>query len=131
MEAFWKAAAVIILTVILGAALGKTEKDISVVLSVAACCMVMLVAVQYLSEIVVFLSELGSSRDFGNPFISTLLKISGVALMTELTELISSDAGNSALGKAAQILGNAVILFLSLPLFETFLSIVQEIMGFL
>lgn len=131
MEAFWKAAAVIILTVILGAALGKTEKDISVVLSVAACCMVMLVAVQYLSEIVVFLSELGSSRDFGNPFISTLLKISGVALMTELTELISADAGNSALGKAAQILGNAVILFLSLPLFETFLSIVQEIMGFL
>lgn len=131
MEAFWKAAAVIILTVILGAALGKTEKDISVVLSVAACCMVMLVAVQYLSEIVAFLSELGSSRDFGNPFISTLLKISGVALMTELTELISADAGNSALGKAAQILGNAVILFLSLPLFETFLSIVQEIMGFL
>lgn len=131
MEAFWKAAAVIILAVILGAALGKTEKDISVVLSVAACCMVMLVAVQYLSEIVAFLSELGSSRDFGNPFISTLLKISGVALMTELTELISADAGNSALGKAAQILGNAVILFLSLPLFETFLSIVQEIMGFL
>lgn len=131
MEAFWKAAAVIILTVILGAALGKTEKDISVVLSVAACCMVMLVAVQYLSEIVAFLSELGSSRDFGNPFISTLLKITGVALMTELTELISADAGNSALGKAAQILGNAVILFLSLPLFETFLSIVQEIMGFL
>lgn len=131
MEAFWKAAAVIILTVILGAALGKTEKDISVVLSVAACCMVMLVAVQYLSEIVAFLSELGSSRDFDNPFISTLLKISGVALMTELTELISADAGNSALGKAAQILGNAVILFLSLPLFETFLSIVQEIMGFL
>lgn len=128
MEAFWKAAAVLILTVILGVAIEKTEKDIAVVLSIAACCAVMTVAMDYLSDVVAFLWQLGNSTDYRNPFMGTLLKISGVALMTELTGLISSDAGNSSLEKAIQILGNAAILFLSLPLFESFFTIIQEIM---
>jgi len=129
MEAFWKAAAVVILTVILGVTIGKTEKDITMLLTVAACCMVMVVAMQYLSEIVGFLWELGNHSWYQNPFLGTLLRISGVALITELTGLISNDAGNNALGKAIQILGNVVMLFLALPLFEAFLSIIQEIMG--
>ena len=128
MEAFWKAAAVIILTVVLGAAIGKTEKDIAVVLSVGACCIVGMVALQYLSDVILFLWEIGNRIDSGFPFLDTLLKISGVALVTELSCFISADAGNSSLGKAMQLLGNAVILFLALPLFEAFLSVVQEIM---
>ena len=129
MEAFWKAAAIMILTVILSSTLGKTEKDISAVLSVAACCMILTVALQYLSDVVVFLWELGNSQKSGTPFIGILLKISGVALVTEISSLFSSDAGNSSLGKAMQILGNSVILFLSLPIFEAFLTMIQEIIG--
>ena len=131
MELFWKAAAVIILTVILGITLGRSEKDISIVLTVAACCSVSVIALRYLSEVIEFLWILGNSSDLQNPFMSLLLKISGVALVTEMTGLISSDAGNSSLAKAMQFLGNTVILFLSIPLFETFLSTIQEILGFL
>lgn len=129
MDAFWKAGAVVILTVILSAAVGKTEKDISVVLSVTACCIVLAVAMQYLSDVVVFLWKLSSASGYDHSFSGILLKITGVALMTELSSLISTDAGNSSLGKAMQILGNAVILFLALPLLESFFSIVQEIIA--
>lgn len=131
MEAFWKAMAVVILSVILSTAIGKTEKDLTVVLSVAACCIVSTVAMQYLSDVIVFLWGLGNNMDSNHPVIETLLKISGVALMTELSCLISSDAGSSSLGKAMQFLGNSVILFLSLPIFEAFLSVIQRIMDFL
>ena len=129
MDAFWKAGAVVILTVILSAAVGKTEKDISVVLSVTACCIILTVAMQYLSDVVVFLWKLSSASGYDHSFSGILLKITGVALMTELSSLISTDAGNSSLGKAMQILGNAVILFLALPLLESFFSIVQEIIA--
>ena len=129
MEVFWKAGAVVILTVILSTAIGKTEKDISVVLSVTACCIVLVVAMQYLSDVITFLWKLSDASASDDFFSGVLLKITGVALMTELSYLISSDAGNSSLGKAMQILGNAVILFLALPMFDTFLSIVQEIIG--
>lgn len=131
MEVFWKATAILLLTVVLGAAIEKTEKDIAVVLTVAACCGILLASISYLSEVVAFLWRLGSSFAEQNPFLEILLKISGVSLVTELTGLISTDAGSGALGKAMQFLGNAVILFLSIPLLEAFLSLVQEIMGFL
>ena len=129
MENYWKACAIMILTVVLGAALGKTEKDLSVVLSLAACCIILMVALEYLSDILVFLWELGSGIGDRNPFIGILLKIAGVALVTEVSSLFSSDAGNCSLGKAMQILGNSVILFLSLPILEGFLEIIREILG--
>lgn len=131
MEAFWKATAVILLTIILGATLGKTEKDITIVLSAATVCIVVTVAMHYLSDVISFLWELGKHCADENPFLGTLLKISGVALITELVCLISSDAGNSSLGKAMQMLGNAAIMFLSLPLLKGFLSIIQEILDFI
>ena len=129
METFWKAIAVIILTVILGVTLGKTEKDISVVLSVAACSIIMIIAMKYLEEVIAFLWQLSSKESEQIPSIKIILKITGVALVTELTTLVSSDAGNSSLGKAVDILGNAAILNLALPLLETFLTILQELMG--
>ena len=96
MENYWKACAIMILTVVLGAALGKTEKDLSVVLSLAACCIILMVALEYLSDILVFLWELGSGIGDRNPFTGILLKIAGVALVTEVSSLLSSDAGNSS-----------------------------------
>lgn len=131
MEIFWKAAAVMILTVILSAALGKMEKNFSAVLTVLACCVIMTTAVHYLRSVLDFLWQLERLSEYQNSFPGTLLQLSAVSLMTEITSMIGADTGNQTLGKAMQILGNAVILCLSLPLLESFLSIVQEIMGYL
>ena len=128
MGAFWKAIAMVILAIILGLTLGKTQKDISTALTVTACCIVMMIAVQYMSDVIQFLWDLSNKCSYQNSFVGTLLKISGVALVTELTGMISADADNTSLGKATQILGTSVILFLSLPIFESFLEIIQEIM---
>ena len=47
MAEFWKASAIIMLTIVLGVTLGKTEKDFAVVLSILACCAVMVIAMGY------------------------------------------------------------------------------------
>ena len=128
MEAYWKAAAIVILTIILGITLEKSQKDIAVALIITACCAVIMVALRYISEVINFLWELTEATDSLNPFLNTLLKITGVALMTEITGFISSDAGNSSLAKAMQFLGTSVILCLSIPIFEAFFSMIQEIL---
>lgn len=125
---FWKMAAIAILTVIFSTTISKTEKDISLVLSIAASSLVLLAAMRYLSELIDFLWQMNNNAVWKNPFVEPLLKISGVALMTELTSLISSDAGHSSLGKAMQILGNTVILVLTIPVFESFFAVVQELL---
>lgn len=130
MVPLWKAAAIVVLTVILGAAIGKKEKDIAIVLTAAACCGIVCLAVQALSDVIAFLWNLSSFSEYQSPYIGVILKITGVAVVSEITALISMDAGSSSLEKAMQFLGTATILSLSLPLFEGFLDIVQEILNF-
>ena len=52
----------------------ETEKDISVVLSVTACCIVLAVAMQYLSDVVVFLWKLSSASGYDHSFSGILLQ---------------------------------------------------------
>lgn len=131
MEGFWKAAAVMVLTVILGTAIGKTEKDLATVLTVITCCIILTAAVDYLRDVFAFLWKLGDLSESQQSFLAPLLQISGVALMTEIIGMLGADSGHSSLGKAMQILGNAAMLNLSLPLFETFLTLVRELLGYL
>jgi len=129
MMIFWKAAAIVVLTVILGATIEKKEKDLYVVLMAAACCTVSVLALEILSDVISFVWTLSNSSRYRIPFGGTLLRITGVALVSELTGLISADAGSSSLGKAMDFLGNAVILSLALPLFESFIDVILEILN--
>ena len=51
-----------------------------------------------------------------------------VELLAEFSNLICIDCGNSAIGKMVQMLGSAVILWLSIPLLNSFLSLIENIM---
>ena len=128
MVILWKSAAIVVLTVILSAAMGKKEKDIAVVLTATACCGVACLAMQSLSGAITFLWTLSEFSEYQIPYIGVLLKIAAVAVITEITALISMDAGCSSLEKVMQFLGTATILSLSLPLFERFIDILQEIL---
>ena len=129
MVLFWKAVAIVILTVILSTAVGKKEKDIALVLTTAACCGIACLAMQPLSEVIEFIWNIKTFSEYQNPFTGIILKIIGVAVITEITALISVDAGCSSLEKAMQFFGSVTILALSLPLFESFINIVQEILN--
>ncbi len=128
MELFLRATAAVILAVILGLSLGKQGKDIGILLTIAVCCMVAMIALQYLEPVVDFLDGLEDiSRQ--NGMVGILLKATGIALIAEIAGLVSSDAGNSSLGKIMQLLGAAVILWLSIPVFTALMELIQQILG--
>jgi stage III sporulation protein AD len=129
MTIFWKAAGIVVLTVILSVTIGKQEKDISVVLTATACCGVACLGIYALSDSIAFLWEICSYSDGQSSFMGPILKIVGVAIVTEITAMISMDAGCGSLEKAMQFLGNATILSLAQPLFERFIELVQEILN--
>ena len=63
--------------------------------------------------------------------ISILLKVAGIGIISEIAALICTDTGNAALGKTLQLLGSAVILWMSIPLFTMLLELLQSILGVL
>lgn len=127
MSLFWKAAAVVLLAVVLGLSLGK-QKDIGVLLTMAVCCMVAMIAIFYLEPVLDFLRELETLGDLQGDMLGILLKAVGIGLVSEIAGLVCTDAGNGSLGKTLQMLGSAVILYLSLPIFTAMLELIREIL---
>lgn len=129
MEAFWQGAAAVLLTVILGLALGRQGKETALLLTLAVCCMVCCLAVSYLQPVVDFINQLQSIGQLDSEMLEILLKAVGIGLIGEIASLICTDVGNAALGKTLQLLSAAVILWLSLPLLNQLLELVQDILG--
>ncbi len=129
MGIFWKAAAAALISVIIGLALSKQEKDISAVLTMAVCAMVVIAAFVYLEPVLDFLRELETVGDLQGDMMGTLLKALGIGLVAEIAGMVCSDAGNSSLGKTLHLLGCAAILYLSLPIFRTLLELIRQILG--
>ena len=129
MAVFWKAIAAVLIAVTLGLALKQQEKDISLLLSLAMCCMAGVVALRFLEPMLDLLWELEAMGSMESSVLGVLMKAVGIALVTEISGTICTDAGNSSLGKTVQILGSAAVLFLSVPIIRSFLELIQEILG--
>ncbi len=129
MEGFWKATAAILLTVILIVAVGKQEKDISVLLGMAVCCLAGVIAISYLEPVVDLMWELGQLGEISGSTLGILMKAVGIALVSEIAGMLCSDSGSASLGKMLQMLGSAAILYLSIPIFRGLLTLIQEILG--
>ena len=129
MDDFWKTTALVLLTVILSLSLDKTKRDISAVMGIVALCVAACAAVTILNPVLNYLVELQSLVHLPDDLISILMKAVGIALVAELSASICADAGNASLGKILQILGGAVVLTLSVPMFRTLMTIIREMIG--
>ncbi len=129
MGVFWKAAAGILVALVLSLALGKLQGDLALLLTMAACCMAAGTALSFLKPVLSFLYRLEELGNLQSGALGILLKILGVGLVSELAAMICQDGGNSSLARGIQLLGSALILQLSLPVFETLLELTQRILG--
>lgn len=129
MDTFLKAAGGVLITVVLGLALAKQGKDISLLLTIAVCAMVVAAAATYLEPVIDFFQRLEDVGKLDGGMLQTLVKIVGIGLLAEITGLICTDAGNASLGKSIQILASAVILWMSIPLLTALLELLEEILG--
>ena len=129
MSEFLKIVSLVLLTVVLGLSVGKTEKDISAVLGMVSLCIAACAAVTVLEPVLDYLVELRRVFNLPDELVSTLLKAVGIALMAEISAAVCTDAGSASLGKILQILGGAVVLSLSIPMFRTLMTIIKEMTG--
>ena len=129
MDMFLKAVAAALITAVIGLVLVKQGKDMLILLTLAASAMIATIAFTYLKSVISFLHRLTEISKLDTELLAVLLRTVGIGVVGELAGLICADAGNAALEKSIQILTTAVILWLSIPLFESLLDLVQAILG--
>jgi stage III sporulation protein AD len=109
--------------------LEKQNKDIAVLVSLAACCAVTVLAISYLDEVLDFIWDLTRIGQLNNSFLKVLLKSVGIGLIGEISTLVCNDAGNSALGKTIQIVSVCIILWTAIPLLSELMNLINQILG--
>lgn len=129
MDVFLKASAGVLVAVVLILSLSKQGKDISLLLTIAVCCMVAVGAMKYLQPVMQFLQRLQNIGDLDSEIFSILLKSVGIGLLAEFTGLVCADAGNSSLGKATQLMATAAIIWISIPLLDKLIELIDNILG--
>lgn len=124
-----QAAAGILAAVIMWIILSKQGKEYALLLSIGASCLALLVTFRFFEPVLELLKQLQAMGNLQPQWLTVMLKAVGIGLVVEIGALICTDAGNAALGKTLQILGSIAVLWLSVPLMTSFMSLLEQILG--
>ena len=129
MELLWKGIGICLITCVLIMFTSKQERDIALILALAGTVAVSAIMVSYLKPVIEFLSHLSELASLNADHLNVLIKASGVAIISEMASLICSDSGNSGLANAVKLLGSAVILWFSIPVFQSLVKLICTVLG--
>lgn len=129
MNEFLKATAGVLTALILYLCLNKHSKDSSILLTLAVCAMVLLSTISILRPVLTFLKQVQEIGDLDKDLLSILLKAVGIGMIAEISMLICKDAGNESMGKTIQMMATAVVLWISIPVFDKLLLLMNKILG--
>ena len=129
MEIFWKSVGASLIALILGMILAKRSPDAATVLTLLVCCMLLGVAVRFLSPIVDYMHTLSSLGNNDRDNLEILMKATALGIISQISAMLCVDAGNSALGKGIEIMAVCAILWVSLPLLSELVELISEVVG--
>ena len=129
MSMIYKTIGIAMTAIVLCLFVGKQNKDIAALISIAACCFILFSALGYLEPILSFIDDLTTFANIDRSFMQILIKSVGIGLISEIAALLCADAGNAALGKTIQIMAVCGILWLSLPLFSSLIDLLSNILN--
>ena len=123
-----KAAAGALIAAMLGIILQRQGKEYALVLVLAVSVMGACLALTYIRPVISFLEQLSELGNLDSEILKILLKAVGVGLIGEIAGTICADSGNASLGKMLQLLGAAVILWLSLPILQQVMDLIGDVL---
>lgn len=129
MSIFFKSAAGVLAALTVWLCINKYNKDISTIITLTVCAIVIISAMTFIRPVINFMTKLQVTGNLDRELLSVVLKVVGIAIIGELSNLVCKDAGNESMGKALQFLSASVVIWMSVPVFEKLLSLLDGILG--
>lgn len=117
-----------LITTILLIILRQERPVMAVLLSIVFSIMVFVFMMGKMSSIIEVMKELTRRAEVNYFFLSTILKILGVAYLSEFAAAICNDAGEQAVGKKVEFAAKIIIAVLALPIMIAILESLMELM---
>ena len=108
--------------------LKQYKPDFAIYISILAGAIILLLVMDKLSGIASLLSSIQNKANINNQFLVILLKITGIAFLTEYASSICKDAGESAIATKIDLGGKVLIIAISIPIIQALLELIIKIM---
>ena len=107
---------------------GSIKREYAIAVTVGATVLLALYGVSSLKSIIERIEELQESIGVGEEYLTILLKMVGIAYLTQLVVSICRDAGNGAVAAQINMVGKISMLLVSFPVLEALLKTVGEML---
>lgn len=115
--------AVIIITV-----LKQYKPEFTVYISICAGAIILGLVMTRISAVIQLLTELSNKVSDTNGFLKILIKITGIAFLTEFAVSICKDSGESAIASKVDLGGKVIIISMSVPIISELLETIVRVL---
>lgn len=117
-----------LLALIIIVILKQYKPEFAIYVSMVAGVLILVLSIQKLTGIINLLQSLANKTYINKSFLSILLKITGIAFITEFAVSICSDAGEKAIASKIEIGSKVIIIAMSIPIISSLLELIVEIL---
>lgn len=118
-----------IMAVFLAIPLRKDKSEFSMLLILAACLLISMLALWKIRDLMSFLRSLQQYMGSGGVYLKILFKMIGITYVAEFGANLCRDAGYSAIASQIEFYGKLMLLAVSLPVLTSLFEILTQIIG--
>jgi len=108
--------------------LKQYKPEFTVYASLIAGAIILFMVMGKLNGIVSILQNLANKTGIGSTFLGILLKITGIAILTEFAVSICRDSGETAIASKIDLGGKIIIISISIPIITALLELIINIL---
>ena len=112
---------------ILSILLRNSKPEFSMLIPVVVSFTVLACAMPYLIRITEELSRMASSAGINSSYMRIVIKVIGISYLVCITAELCKDAGENAIAAKIELGGKFIILAMAIPIINSLLNLVKEI----
>ncbi|MCI9017186.1 MAG: stage III sporulation protein AD [Clostridia bacterium] len=116
------------LAVIIVIILKQYKPEFAMYASILAGVAILIICFDKLSGIISLLTSLANKTSINGEFLGILIKITGIAFLTEFAVSVCKDSGETAIANKVDIGGKIIMISISIPIISTLLETIFKVL---
>lgn len=117
-----------LIALVIAIILKQYRPEYAIYVSIIAGVLILVLAMEKFSGIINLLKSISDKTYINKQFLGILLKITGIAIITEFAVSICADAGEKAIASKIEIGSKVIIVAMSIPIISSLLELIIEIL---
>ena len=108
--------------------LKQYKPEFAIYISLITGVLILVLVMDKLTGVINLLQSISSKTSINNNFLNLLIKITGVAFLSEFAVSVCKDSGESAIASKIELGTKIIIISMSIPIISSLLELILKIM---